>query len=392
MPPRKTGHQRHGHGKTKDKRNSDYDPPSKSMDGKVKEFGKKARALLQEEKDKRREIKVVDPVQISTKTKSSTSFGSAIKSAGAATTATARSNKRQRVSSPTKRRRSEGASSAVTSKIHIHAPHIPIPDKEFRSNVVKLHGLHASCTKDHIKKFFSGLKFDFIFTVLSNDIYIPLLDCKKDLQETRASSNNDHHLRVFVKFESSTLATVAAERSGETISIGAVKTSSSEPTKVSIGVTLMSKELARRMLEMSIHGISNAPFYEVLSKIEKELHPIISTILWKRVAKTVEVPLEEEINQHDLFRKTNHDPSTLQGYQELARHCNQLIEIHETLINQLPSPSVELLASELSSTDPSVRLTSVAATVLTNEVSQLHKILCQGRVEARIQRQTEATR
>lgn len=217
------------------------------MDGKVKEFGKKARALLQEEKEKRREIKVVEHVgHAEKKTSSSTSFGSAIKSAARVTTATARPNKKQGGSPPSKRRRSEG-SSKPASKIHNHAPHIPIPEKEFRSNIVKLHGLHPLCTVEHVKKFFSGLKIDFAFTVPSNDVYIPLLDCKKDLQETR-DSDSDHHLRIFVKFESSTLATVAAERSGETIEILFGETN--EPKKLSIGVTLMTKELGRRMLEM----------------------------------------------------------------------------------------------------------------------------------------------
>ncbi|KAL3945446.1 MAG: hypothetical protein SGBAC_000499 [Bacillariaceae sp.] len=244
MPPRKRGNQRHDQSVTKNR--SDYDPATKSIDGKVKEFGKKARALLQEEKDKRREIKVVDPVELSAKKRSSTLFGNAIKSATTVTTTSARPNKKQRVFSPSKRRRSDVAS--AESKIHNHAPHIPVPDKDFRSNVVKLHGLHPYCTKEHIKKFFSGLKVDFIFTVLSNDIYLPLLDCKKDLQATRSSAN-EHHLRIFVKFESSMLATVAAERSGETISISTGETHR-ERTKLSIGVTLMSKELARRMLEM----------------------------------------------------------------------------------------------------------------------------------------------
>lgn len=141
----------------------------------------------------------------------------------------------------------------------------------------------------------------------------------------------------------------------------------------------------------SIHGTTNAPFHEVLSKVEKELHPIVCTVLWKRVAKAAAIPLETKINEHDLFRKSNHDPSMLQGYQELASHCNQLIEIHETLLNQLPSPSVEVLASEVSCTDPIVRLTSVAATILATEVSRLDTALRQGRVQARIKRQMEAT-
>ena len=240
MPPRKRGHQRYGENSTKGSKHSDSNPAAKPIDGKVKEFGKKARALLQEEKDKRREIKVVDKVEVaSNKANSRTSFGSAIKSAAVATTKK-RPNKKLSGSSPAKRRRS------VTSKIHSHAPHIPIPDKEFRSNIVKLHGLHPSCTVEHVKKFFSGLKIDFAFTVLSNDVYIPLLDCKKDLQDTRGSDISENYLRVFVKFESSTLATVAAERSGETIDFG----ENEESRKLAIGVTLMTKELGRRMLEM----------------------------------------------------------------------------------------------------------------------------------------------
>lgn len=106
------------------------------------------------------------------------------------------------------------------------------------------------------------------------------------------------------------------------------------------------------------------------------------------VANCIDIPLESKMIQHDLFRKTSHDASTLQGYQELARHCNQLIEIHEILLNQLPS--MDALTSELSNTNPTARLTSTAASVLANEVSRLYTVLRQGRFEARIQREIEA--
>ena len=143
--------------------------------------------------------------------------------------------------------------------------------------------------------------------------------------------------------------------------------------------------------QQSLQASPQTSFSEIHSHAESELHPVVSTVLWKMTAKSIGIPLEAKMSRHDLFNKTNLDPSSLRGYQELARHCNQLIDIHETLLNQLPSPSVEVLSRELCSTDPTVRLTSTATNILADEVSRLYIVLRQGRFQARIQREKEAT-
>lgn len=221
-------------------------PGQTALEGKLKKFGKKARALLQEQKQKRPEIKMLDPNEATKVSQQKRARSVALPGSKKPT----RPTKRRKVSP--QRRKSD-----VLSIIPLNVSHIPIPEKEFRSNIVKLHGLQSTmCTIEHVKRFFTGLKTESIFMVLPNQAYISALDIRSDLM---IHEFNRNHTRTFVKFESSTLATLAAERSGETIKIADERKESGTKT-LSIGVTLVNKEIARYMLGMvSARNIANIP-------------------------------------------------------------------------------------------------------------------------------------
>lgn len=217
----------HGNGANSQRKSDDTD--QSALRGKVKEFGRKARALLQEEKDKRREIRILDSNEasaVSRQKRSNVSLPS--------------SNKKLAVRA-TKRRKliPQRRKSVTPSTFSINLSHIPIPEKEFRSNIVKLHGLHPLFTIERIKQFFTGLRTESIFMVLSNEAYISDLDLRSDKKGTR----------VFIEFANSTLATLAAERSGETMKI-TDETEQLAAGSVSIGVTVVNKETARYMSGM----------------------------------------------------------------------------------------------------------------------------------------------
>jgi hypothetical protein len=208
-----------------------------SKDSALKKFGKKARALLQEQKQKRPEIKVLDPNEATKVSQQKRARSVALPGSKKPT----RPAKRRKVAP--QRRKSD-----VPSIVPLNVSHIPIPEKEFRSKIVKLHGLPSMCTMEYVKRFFTGLKTESIFIILPNQAYISALDIRSDLM-IHEFNRNKNHTRTFVKFESSTLATLAAGRSGETLKIADERKESGSKT-LSIGVTLVNKDIARSMLGM----------------------------------------------------------------------------------------------------------------------------------------------
>ena len=83
---------------------------------------------------------------------------------------------------------------------------------------VQLHGLPLFANTSHIKKFFSGLPVKSIYILLSNNVHVPQLDAIGSYPND--SDDNDRFgttFRLFVKFNSAPIATIALQRSGETI-------------------------------------------------------------------------------------------------------------------------------------------------------------------------------
>ena len=201
----------------------------------LKDIGRKARARLEEEKSKRPEIKRLDSLpneERVTKLNHGTSFG-------ATTSSFVRPKKKRNLRQPSSYQHHQQRQRQKTGEWTPDVSHIQVPSKEFRSTIVKLHGLPIECTVEHIKKFFSGLHPERVLILLSNQITVPELDA--------ASRPKDHRgedfLRVFVKFDSAPTAVLASERSGETISFHADGDLSERKT-FSIGVTQVRKDIA----------------------------------------------------------------------------------------------------------------------------------------------------
>jgi hypothetical protein len=140
----------------------------------------------------------------------------------------------------------------------------------------------------------------------------------------------------------------------------------------------------------SISAVPGIILHQTLSDIEKKLHPMVSTILWKEAEAKLEFALEKKIALFDLFGNSSDNPAILKGYQKLAQHHNRLVELHDEFLHQLPFPSVEPFDTDLSRSDPIVRLTSAASKVLVKEIDRIARLLHQGRVTARLERQKSA--
>ena len=126
------------------------------------------------------------------------------------------------------------------------------------------------------------------------------------------------------------------------------------------------------------------PFHIALSRVENQLHPIVSKALWAEAAQDLGIAVDEEIRTANLLAD-DADPLTLAGYQRLARHHNKLVEIHDDLLQQLPFPSVEVSETDYSS-KPVTRLTKAASNALVKEIERIDSILYRTRVTYRIQK------
>ena len=344
---------------------------------KIKQFGKRARARLREENEKRPEIKILDSLK-----------------AAPSTTTTKQSNKSI---SPSLKRPAIQRTNARSKKLK--APPslnktwdltlLPIPEKELRSSTVQLHGLDERSTETalvgHIRRFFTGLKPDYIFMVLSNRIRINGLDAK-----TKNNLLQHDGVRIFVKFDSSVTATLAVERSGEILKInGADNEEETRDISIPIGVTQLRKDVAKCMLGMSVMACPGVSFQETLSTIEQDLHPMVSKILWKDAADRFGFPLGSEICMANILFATNDDKDdleTFEGYRKHALIHNQLVTLHEELLYQLPFPSVESFESNFSTSFPVVRLTSKAIHLLESHLTTMEQALFRARTSTRMNR------
>jgi hypothetical protein len=344
----------------------DPEPTADTDKGKIKEFGKKARKLLQEEKDKRREIKILNQSEA---TKASNTKSKSISAP--------LSKKKKAVRPPTKRRKVvQKAKKSIESINKLDVSHMAVPEKDYRSNIVKLHGFRSNCTVEHVRKFFTGLQPESIFLLLSNRVYIRELDANRN----PLSSNS---VRIFVKFDSSATATLAAKRSGETIKISDDKLAPDKMKTISIGVTLVSKDVSRTLVGLSIPTSPGVHFDKTISNIQQKLHVMVPTILWQEAGKRLGFSVEK--TTFNLFPFGDQNPSTFQGYQNLALHHNRLVQLHDEFFRHPPFPAVEVLfETNLSTTFSTVRLTSAASKVLANEMDRIEKLLYRSRVTARL--------
>eukprot|EP00536_Pseudo-nitzschia_multiseries_P008183 jgi/Psemu1/305541/fgenesh1_kg.203_\ len=261
---------------------------------------------------------------------------------------------------------------------------VPFEDDE-QSPYVQLHGLPVGSTLQIVRKFFAGLVPERILVLLGN---------RRDIWELDASD-----VRVLVKFNSVSASRLAVERSGETIlskhlnidggPIRRQRIAAEElPDEFSIGVTQVSKELSSCLSKLSIDATPGIPFDECLFRVESKLDPIIRGILWSSTAKECRVAVDSKIQRCKIFMEKDDgadDDTTVNeqdflsfaGYRNHAKHHNRLLRIYEDLIGSIP---IDGSADATQSSDPLVRLTAHACSVLEDEMDRIDMVLHQYRV------------
>lgn len=135
----------------------------------------------------------------------------------------------------------------------------------------------------------------------------------------------------------------------------------------------------------AVDAVAGLPIDSTLSPVEKGLHPSIRQMLWTVASRDLGLPVDDEIHGACLLANTGkyYDPSTLAGYQTLARHYNRLVGIHDELLNWLPFPSVEIMDTDCSR-QTSIRLASTAVKLLVREMDRIEAVLYQARLSTRL--------
>jgi hypothetical protein len=221
----------------------------------VKDLGRKARERLEEERKKRREI-------VRLNEEPAYSLREYKKSKNDVVSPSRDPSKKRRSGRPgaLKRKAVQRIQAPKEQRVDLKIPdilHIPAVKEEFKSNVVRLHGLPLDVRPEHIKNFFSGIELERIFALPKFDVLIPEWDAKttnRNDQQNDKTSISDSSLRVFVKFHSTPVAHLASQRSGEILTI---EGKLDEKIRACIAIIQISKidapYLLRRMVRDSFH-------------------------------------------------------------------------------------------------------------------------------------------
>jgi hypothetical protein len=365
-----------------------------ATDKKLKEFGKRARARFEEERQKRKEIQVLDSSaailpekeeNVRKRTKSAFNISNVGRK---------RTTRSSRSSSHTKT--SQGRESVVWAP---DVSLIPIPGKDSKSPYVKLHGLPIGCTFDNIKRFFTGLNTEKILLLLSSHQEIPAIDASSlkgpPLYIARYLYGNSD-MRVLVKFDNVSAAELAVDRSGESIFSNQLiqfqhttegdEETISPPNAFAICVTQLSKEMADSLLNLSVNARPGAPFHSQLSSVQSALPNLVREILWSNAQRDCGVAVDSETQRASLLLSNDgthydeaNDPMSLAGYQKYANHYNRLLQLQEDLLLNVQDLSGEALVSA----NPLIRLTAQACKVIDGEMDRINEILYQVRVARR---------
>lgn len=361
-----------------------------SIDG-IDELGRRARARSEQQRQNRKGIKIIEDTSLIAE--------QARKEAKLKVTPTNTNSNKKRRRQKHRQQTQQFSSTNVARKTNYQVwtpdiSRIPKPSKGTQSTYIQLHGLPTGSTFETVRRFFTGLIPHRILVVLSNRAQIPELDASSyedlslyDLQDI-IYTNID--VRVLVKFDSTISAGLAVDRSGESISSQRQShqgVADNRQDSFSIGVTKISKELALSLSKLSFDALPGVPFHDCLSGVESKLHPKVREILWTRAAKACRVPLDGEIKKANLLIETvncednSTDKIILLTFAEYKRHSiryNRLLGIQEDLTTSIPSEKPGIEASI--SSDPVIRLTTHACTIIDHELDRIDILLYQYRV------------
>ena len=225
----------------------------------IKDLGRKARERLEKERQKRKEVVILDQIpqeqELARKAIPILQPRIPSKRPKAATSTT---------TMPSKKRKRPPSNPEIDPWVSC-VSHIPILPKEERSTVVRMHSLPVGCTAAQIRRFFSGLNPERIFMIPTNEANIPFLDgspAASDDKGRRVGTSGPivdrypTYFRVFVKFDSSPMAQVATERSGEPIMLQNDEEFSPSSDKTmkgsTVAVTQVGKKVASFLLKAMV--------------------------------------------------------------------------------------------------------------------------------------------
>jgi hypothetical protein len=348
----------------------------------VKDLGRKARARLQEERDKRPEIVrlAVDPPEKGTAHKG-IQFqvpNKPNKRAGEATAAT----------SQKKRRRAFVAARPVADKDvdrwipSVH--HLPVCSRETRSTLVRLHGLPVGSTPEQIRRFLNGLDPQRVFVLPSNPVDLPAWDANHNNVRKRAGVRVERYagdFRVYVKLASGPTAALAVGRSGEIISLlhdnEDISGDDGRNKGASIGVTQVPKTTANYIIRhMAIDAQPSIPMETTLVNVERKLDPEVSSILWTTAVRELNLEVAEGddiFEGYPLLSKRFVGDRWLPA-EELAHRRDTLEKARDRLLNQHPFPAGEVLDPALAA-DPVIFLTTGAVQCLQREIERMNDMV-----------------
>jgi len=378
--------------------------------GKIKEYGQRARARLEQQRQNRKGIKLIEDsplfVEQARQQPKYVSSPSNDNSGKKSQRQKRRKQNQQLFSTKISRKTSQLFWTPDTSQI-------PRPPIDFQSAYIQLHGLPVGSSYETIRKFFTGLIPERVLVVLSNRIHISALDSFSydDLEsynlQNLVYTNKD--LRVLVKFDSASAAGLAADRSGEIVSPkqvsnGVFEDSSRQDVEkshrqasnypqdgFSLRVTTMSKEIAYSLSKLSIDALPGVPLHDCLSDVESKLNPRVRQILWKNAGKICRFAVDNEIKNSGLLiaadgredKNTNDENIgelnllTFDEYKVFSVHYNHLLRVQEDLMTSIQNESSD--SNPVVSVDPVVRLTAHAFMVVENEMDKIDTLLYQYR-------------
>ena len=377
----------------------------------IKEYGRRARVRLEQQRQNRKGIKVIDgspliPVQDQKRANHKTS-SSRDANIG-------KRRQRQERHSRTKQ------SLAREMELSVWTPdvsHLSLKPKDAQSTYVKLHGLPIGSSLETVRKFFTGIAPQRILVLLSNRTHIPALDSTlyDELAEHKLQDlvYADRDIRVLIKFDSTVAARLAEDRSGETISSKHVNNHSSKLSdsdgetpvshrnnpknmqenretnvqdKFSIGVTMISKVMASSLSKLAFDARPGIPFHDCLTDIESKMEPNTREILWANARKACKVPVESEIEKANILlddaereneSMNERDFLTFAEYKEHSIHFNRLLRIQDDIVYSIQGKYLTI--DTFSPKYPIVQLSARACMVLDEEMDRIDNLLFQYR-------------
>jgi hypothetical protein len=230
----------------------------------VRSLGRKARERRQEEIKKRHEIQVIDSVEpASDETERKGIVIRAKKKPKAAAvvsrkrpSATKTKHGESPATTSTKKRRlsnSENQSkNSIDNRTPIVSHLVDLVNDEDGSNVVRVHGLPAESCPGDLYRFFAGLDPLCVFVLPTCRVHFLNWDAQDSSITRGCLERHPTWYRVFVKFASAPVASLAAKRSGEVSYLGENKSENSDMSPrqgATIAITQVPKATARYLLQ-----------------------------------------------------------------------------------------------------------------------------------------------